>query len=137
MESQSISRASMHRTDQWQSLVGEIIEIRLDGELYRQGVVDDVMPDASGLWIALEGAFQREFIDAASGFEVWTSPCQRSRWARAAASGTTAKAVKAGNAGRTLTSFTLLAPSFPGSSSIPTKEQVNKCSSRPVSRTGQ
>jgi hypothetical protein len=25
------------------------------------------------LWIAPEAVFQREFIDAASGFEVWTS----------------------------------------------------------------
>jgi hypothetical protein len=63
----------MHRTDQWQALVGEILEVRLDGEAYRKGLVDDAMPNASGLWIALETAFQQEFIDSASGFEVWTS----------------------------------------------------------------
>lgn len=63
----------MHRTDQWQSLVGEIVEVWLDGGLYRRGLVDDAMPDASGLWIAPEAASQREFIDAASGFEVWIS----------------------------------------------------------------
>lgn len=83
METQSISRASLHRTDQWQSLVGEIVEIRLDGTLYRQGVVDDAMPDASGLWIAPEGAVQREFIEAAAGFQVWTSLYPRSRRANA------------------------------------------------------
>jgi hypothetical protein len=78
MESQSVSRDSLHRTDQWQSLVGETIEVRLEGEVYRKGWVDAAMPDASGLWIAPEGAFQREFIDAASGFEVWTRLYPRS-----------------------------------------------------------
>lgn len=79
MESLSVSNARMHRTDQWQSLVGEIVVVWLDGELYRKGRVDDAMPDASGLWLAPDGAFQRKFIDAASGFEVWTSLYPRSR----------------------------------------------------------
>lgn len=91
MESESVSRASMHRTDQWQSLVGKIVQVRLVGEFYRQGLVDDAMPDASGLWIAPEGAVQREFIDAASGFEVWTSLYPRSRWDRTEASAMVAK----------------------------------------------
>jgi hypothetical protein len=69
----------MHRADQWQSLVGEIVEVRLHGVLYRRGLVDDAMPDASGFWIAQEAVFQREFIDAASGFEAWTSLYPRSR----------------------------------------------------------
>ena len=72
MDSQSVSCASRHRTDQWQSLVGEIVQIRLDGEFYREGLVDAAMPDASGLWVAAEGASQRKFIDSASGYEVWT-----------------------------------------------------------------
>jgi hypothetical protein len=65
-------RANLHRTHQWQSVLGETVEV-WHGKLYRQGLVDATMPDASGLWIAPEGAFQREFIDAASGFEVWTT----------------------------------------------------------------
>lgn len=77
MESQNVSRESLHGTDQWQSLVGETVEVWLDGEVYRNGLVDAAMPDASGLWIAPEGAVQREFIHAASGFEVWASPCPR------------------------------------------------------------
>lgn len=59
MATQSVSRAGMHPTDQWQSLVGEIVEFRLVGEVYRQRLGDDAMPDASGLWIASEGAVQR------------------------------------------------------------------------------
>lgn len=85
MDTQSASRASMYRTDEWQSLAGEIVEVRAGGKVYRKGLVDDTMPDASGLWIALEGAAQREFIDAASGFEVWTSVYPRSRWGGTAA----------------------------------------------------
>jgi hypothetical protein len=77
----SHSRSRIHPTDQWQSLVGEFVEIRLEGEVYRQGWVDAAMPDASGLWIAPEAVFQREFIDAASGFEVWTSLYPTSPWA--------------------------------------------------------
>jgi hypothetical protein len=84
MRFQDTGRASMHRTDQWQSLVGEIVEVRLDGGLHRRGIVDEAMPDGSGLWLAPEAVFQREFIDAASGFEVWTSLYPRSRWDNAA-----------------------------------------------------
>ena len=83
MKSQGDIRANMHRTDQWQSLVGEIVEVRLDGEVYRRGLVDDAMPDGSGIWIAPEAVFPREFIDAASGFEVRTSLYPRSRWDKA------------------------------------------------------
>ena len=67
------SSTSLHRTNQWQSLVGELVEVRLHGALYRRGLVDDAMPDASGIWIAQEAASLREFIDAGSGFEIWTS----------------------------------------------------------------
>lgn len=80
MKPQDGSRAGMHCTDQWQSLVGEIVEVWLDGGLYRRGQVDDAMPDGSGLWLAPETVIQREFIDVASGFEVWTSLYPRSRW---------------------------------------------------------
>lgn len=79
MDSHRISRAGMHRTDQWQCLAGDLVEVRLNGEEYRTGFVDAAMPDASGLWIAPEGASPREFIDAASGFEIWTSLYPRSR----------------------------------------------------------
>jgi hypothetical protein len=83
MKSQSESRDSMHRTDQWQSLIGEVVEVRLDGGLYRRGLVDDAMPDGCGLWIAREAALEREFIDAASGFEVWSGLYPRPKWTTA------------------------------------------------------
>lgn len=75
----------MHRTNQWQSVIGETVEVWLDQRLFRRGVVDEVMPDASGLWIARDWPFQREFIDAASGFAVWTSLYPRSNFDEVAA----------------------------------------------------
>jgi hypothetical protein len=30
------------------------------------------MPDASGFWLASDGVYTREFIDKASGYQVWT-----------------------------------------------------------------
>ena len=60
-------------TGEWQSLRGAVVEIRLNGEHYRRGVVDHTMPDASGLWMAADGFFSREFIDKAAGYKAWTS----------------------------------------------------------------
>ena len=85
----------MHRTDQWRSLVGEVVEVWLDGGLYRRGLVDDAMFDDRGLWLAPEAVFQREFIDAASGFEVWTSLYPRSRWDKRAPASDMAEAAEA------------------------------------------
>jgi hypothetical protein len=78
---QHVSRSWKHSTDQWQSLVGEFVEVRLNGEVYRRGRVDAAMPDASGLWIAAEAVYPREYLDAASGFEVWTDLFPRPGWA--------------------------------------------------------
>lgn len=71
--------AAMRHTDQRQSLVGEIVEAWFDWRLYRRGLVDAAMPDARRLGLAREALFQREFIDAASGFEVWASLKPRSK----------------------------------------------------------
>jgi hypothetical protein len=67
------SGRAMHATDQWQALAGELVEVRVSGHLYRRGVVDDVMPDASGFWLAADGVLMREFIDTSMGFRVMTS----------------------------------------------------------------
>jgi hypothetical protein len=62
-----------HCTFEWQFLRGEIVEVRRGFVLYRHGLVDDVMPDASGLWLASDGIESREFIHKASGFTIWTT----------------------------------------------------------------
>lgn len=53
----------------WWSLIGETVEVWLEGKLYRRGVVDEAMPNGSGLWLAREGIEAREFISRSSGFE--------------------------------------------------------------------
>lgn len=62
----------MYRTDEWQCLTGKEVEVRLFGKLYRRGIVDMVMPDASALWLAADGLHCRKFIDKTSGFEIWS-----------------------------------------------------------------
>ncbi|MEW1819297.1 hypothetical protein AB0323_00660 [Arthrobacter sp. NPDC080031] len=54
----------------WKTVIGDKVEVWLDGEPYRNGHVEDIMPDGSGLWLASEGPLHREYVDAASGFEV-------------------------------------------------------------------
>lgn len=62
-----------HCTDQWQSLPGTWVEIRLNGIFCCRGLVDDSMPDASGLWLAGDGADTRRFFSKQDGYQVWTT----------------------------------------------------------------
>lgn len=62
-----------HRTEEWQSLPGNIVEVRLDGRYHRRGLVEEAMPDASGVWLAADGAVGREFIEKAERYEIWTT----------------------------------------------------------------
>jgi hypothetical protein len=73
MTYRDISASMVHRTVQWQSLAGAVVEVYLHDSLYRRGIVDDTMPDASGIWIAADGPSSREFIHKSSGYAVWTS----------------------------------------------------------------
>jgi hypothetical protein len=79
MESQSLSCASLRHTDNGQSLTGEIAHVYRGGRIDHKGLVDAVMPGSSGLWIVLDGVAQRDFLDAASEFEILTSPYRPSR----------------------------------------------------------
>ena len=54
----------------WSQLVGEHVEVWLEGEYIRNGRVEDVMPDDSILWVAAEGARTRQLFDKFSGYEV-------------------------------------------------------------------
>ncbi|SER28497.1 hypothetical protein [Arthrobacter sp. OV608] len=54
----------------WATLARQFVEVRRDREVYRRGYVDDVMPDGSGLWMAVDGVQARELIWREQGFTV-------------------------------------------------------------------
>ncbi|TDL36689.1 hypothetical protein [Arthrobacter nitrophenolicus] len=62
------------RCNDWSRLVGIPVEIRKDFTLVRAGMVEDVMPDSSALWLAADAMAGRALFAAAEGYEVWISP---------------------------------------------------------------
>jgi hypothetical protein len=56
--------------DEWHSLKGWVVEVRHNGRFYRQGWVEEAMPDGRGLWLAAYGAAGRELIWQGEGFTV-------------------------------------------------------------------
>lgn len=54
----------------WECTERGLVDVYLNGRLYRRGLVDDVMLDASGFWLAAEGAYLREYIARGSGYHV-------------------------------------------------------------------
>lgn len=54
----------------WKAPPGSLVEVRFNGGIYRQGLIDDVMGDASGFWLAPDGVHSREYIERARGFEL-------------------------------------------------------------------
>lgn len=78
METKKIQEGTLRATDQWQSLPGRVVEVRLQGNLYRRGLVEAAMPDASALWLAADGISSRKFIDKVNGYRVYTSLYPRS-----------------------------------------------------------
>jgi hypothetical protein len=67
---------TFYRHDAWSDLLGAVVEVRQNGTVIRQGVVEDVMPDSSAIWIAADGITGRTLIEAAEGHEVWVEPRQ-------------------------------------------------------------
>lgn len=55
----------------WQDRVGEIAEIRRDEYIVRRGIIEEVMPDGSGLWLAADLNRGREYFHKDLGFELW------------------------------------------------------------------
>jgi hypothetical protein len=63
----------------WQHLTGRTVEVRLGGKLYRQGCVDVVMPDGSGLWLAADTVHSRQYVDMSEGYVLWCEDPTSSR----------------------------------------------------------
>lgn len=58
----------------WSNLVGLPVELHRHGKYIRSGVVDAAMPDSSVLWLAADGADDRQMFEAALGYQAWTHP---------------------------------------------------------------
>ncbi len=65
---------TFYRHDLWHTLLGALVQVRQDGKVVREGLVEDVMPDSSALWISADGLNGRVLIEAAEGHEVWVEP---------------------------------------------------------------
>jgi hypothetical protein len=58
--------------DEWHSLKGRVVNVRHNGHFYRQGWVEEVMPEGTGLWLAAYGPAGRELLWQGEGFTVHT-----------------------------------------------------------------
>jgi hypothetical protein len=63
-----------YRHNDWNLLIGAVVEVRKDHEFFRSGVVDEAMPDSSALWLAADRGHTRVLIEAAEGYDVWVEP---------------------------------------------------------------
>jgi hypothetical protein len=73
----------LHLQPNWHRAVGQLVEIRLRGQVLRTGIVESVMPDESILWISADGLNPREMVERADGKEVFV----RYSWEAAHAAG--------------------------------------------------
>lgn len=62
--------------EEWQRLEGAVVRVCRDGKPVRTGVIDDVTPDGSIVWIAQEGVLGRSLFHKAEGYELWIAPKQ-------------------------------------------------------------
>ena len=61
-------------SENWARLVGAFVEIRQNHRTVRSGIVENVMPDSSLLWLAADATNQRAMFAAADNYEVWVHP---------------------------------------------------------------
>lgn len=67
----------VYKTTDWHLREGDVIELRHNGSVIGQGVVDAVMFDGSGLWLAASGADHRKYVEKDDGIEVWVECSHR------------------------------------------------------------
>lgn len=60
-------------TPDWQSRVGIVVEVRSGAGVVRRGIVEEEMPDCSGLWLAADATDHRQYFHKELGYELWVS----------------------------------------------------------------
>ncbi|WP_461187969.1 hypothetical protein [Arthrobacter sp. Z4-13] len=59
---------------QWSLLLDVLVEVRQYGQVLRTGIVEDVMPDSSALWLAADAEHPRQLFEVCQDHEVWVTP---------------------------------------------------------------
>jgi hypothetical protein len=57
-------------SEDWQLLIGQKVELRLNGSLIRTGEVEDATRDSSVLWLRFDGNHGRQLIARTDGYEI-------------------------------------------------------------------
>ncbi|WP_458782401.1 hypothetical protein [Arthrobacter sp. D3-16] len=60
----------------WERLVGALVQIRRGNQVIRTGIVENVMPDSSVLWLAADGINLRQMYAAAENYAAWVEPLE-------------------------------------------------------------
>lgn len=55
----------------WTAVLGQSVEVRHHGELFRVGLVEAVTPDGSILWILGHGVLPRMMVERLEGYKAW------------------------------------------------------------------
>ena len=71
MFSQTYAPCQFRLSTDWLCQIGDTVEIRIGSEAVRRGVVEAVMPDGSGLWLAANGTDHRAYFHKETGLELW------------------------------------------------------------------
>lgn len=62
---------NLHLQPDWQRVLRQYVEVRRGGEFIRAGIVEDVMPDNSVIWISTAGAQPRKLYERDDGYTVF------------------------------------------------------------------
>ena len=63
-----------HQHLQWSLLLNVLVEVRQYGQVLRTGIVENVMPDSSALWLAADASHPRQLFEVCQDHEVWVTP---------------------------------------------------------------
>ncbi|MET3175842.1 UNVERIFIED_ORG: hypothetical protein ABIB52_003711 [Arthrobacter sp. UYCu721] len=72
----ALSRLRGYPFPDWEQLCGAEVDVYLDSEFVRRGVVDAATADGRIIWIGAQGVFSRTLIDKTQGYEVWITPTE-------------------------------------------------------------
>ena len=67
------TNVQLHLQPDWHLTLGQYVEVQRNGRTTRTGVVEEVMPDGSILWLAAAGVDSREMVERADGSRIYAT----------------------------------------------------------------